>query len=296
MAGPRKSKLRKAGNGLPPPPPPPEVDDDDLMNDLMAQLDSRDGTVRAESAAVLQDMTLEKDIVKEEKSQGKRPKDRFRERQARKAATLANSFSPDDPEASRQLELEARQEEESIKRVCTELKVQIHEINPDGHCLFSAVADQLSLLGILPPVQANYVTVRLAASNYMLSHPDDFLPFLPSTSGEDAAGSYDEGLISPREFEQYCTTIRDTGAWGGEPEILALSRAFNVPIHVVQGGTPPIVVHNPNGGPREDDLIVKHAVRISYHRRMYGLGEHYNSLRPSSGLTKMSRVIENILS
>ncbi len=142
MAGPRK-KLRKAGNGLPPPPPPPEVDDDDLMNDLMAQLDSRDGTVRAESAAVLQDMTLEKDIVKEEKSQGKRSKDRFKERQvgpffsstapahnarkARKAATLSNAFSPDDPEASRQLELEARQEEESIKRVCTELKVQIHE-------------------------------------------------------------------------------------------------------------------------------------------------------------------------
>lgn len=294
--GPKKSKLRKAGNGLPPPPPPPEVDDDDLMNDLMAQLDSRDGTVRAESAAVLQDMALEKDIVKEEKSQGKRSKDRFKERQARKAATLANTFSPDDPEASRKLELEAKQEEEYIKRICTELKVQIHEINPDGHCLFSAVADQLSLLGILPPVQANYVTVRLAASNYMLSHPDDFLPFLPSTSGEDAAGSYDEGLISPREFEQYCTTIRDTGAWGGEPEILALSRAFNVPIHVVQGGTPPIVVHNPNGGPGEDDLIVKHAVRISYHRRMYGLGEHYNSLRPSTGLTKMTRVIENILS
>ncbi|KAK0503216.1 hypothetical protein EDD18DRAFT_1064242 [Armillaria luteobubalina] len=296
--GPKKSKLKKAGNGLPPPPPPPEVDDDDLMNDLMAQLDSRDGTVRAESAAVLQDMALEKDIVKEEKSQGKRSKDRFKERQARKAATLANTFSPDDPEASRKLELEAKQEEEYIKRICTELKVQIHEasINPDGHCLFSAVADQLSLLGILPPVQANYVTVRLAASNYMLSHPDDFLPFLPSTSGEDAAGSYDEGLISPREFEQYCTTIRDTGAWGGEPEILALSRAFNVPIHVVQGGTPPIVVHNPNGGPGEDDLIVKHAVRISYHRRMYGLGEHYNSLRPSTGLTKMTRVIENILS
>ncbi|KAK0483579.1 hypothetical protein IW261DRAFT_965108 [Armillaria novae-zelandiae] len=296
MAGPKKSKLRKARNGLPPPPPPPEVDDDDLMNDLMAQLDSRDGTVRAESAAVLQDMTLEKDIVKEEKSQGKRSKDRFKERQARKAATLANAFSPDDPEASRKLELEAKQEEESIKRVCTDLKVQIHEINPDGHCLFSAVADQLSLLGIISPVQANYVTVRLAASNYMLSHPDDFLPFLPSTSGEDAAGSYDEGLISLREFEQYCTTIRDTGAWGGEPEILALSRAFNVPIHVVQGGTPSIVVHNPNGGPGEDDLNVKHAVRISYHRRMYGLGEHYNSLRPSTGLTKMTRVIENILS
>ncbi|KAG7452558.1 cysteine proteinase [Guyanagaster necrorhizus] len=283
MAGPRRSKLKKSGNGFQP--PPPEVDDDDLMNDLMAQLDSRDGTVQVESAAVLQDMTLKKEIEKQERPQGKRSKDRFKERQARKAATLANSYATDDPETSQQLELEARQEEESIR-----------QINPDGHCLFSAVADQLSLLGILQPVQANYVTVRLAASSYMLSHPDDFLPFLPSTSGEDAAGSYDEGLISPREFEQYCTTIRDTGAWGGEPEILALSCAFNVPIHVVQGGAPPVVVHNPNDAPGQDDIHTKRAVRISYHRRMYGLGEHYNSLRPSSGLTKVTRVIENILS
>ncbi|KAK0459682.1 uncharacterized protein EV420DRAFT_1537170 [Desarmillaria tabescens] len=295
MAGPRKSKLRKTGNSLPPP-PPPGVDDDDLMNELMAQLDSRDQTVQTESATVLQDMTLEKDVESSEKPQGKRSKDRFKERQARKAATLASSFSPDDPEASRKLELEARQEEESIKQICTELKVQIHEINPDGHCLFSAVADQLSLLGILQPGQATHVAVRLAASNYMLSHPDDFLPFLPSIGGEDAAGSYDGGLISSREFEQYCTTIRDTGAWGGEPEILALSRAFNVPIHVVQGGTPPVVVHLPNDTPGEDDVHIKRAVRISYHRRMYGLGEHYNSLRPSSSLTKMTRVIENILS
>ncbi|KAK0210708.1 OTU-domain-containing protein [Desarmillaria ectypa] len=295
MAKPRKSKLRKTRNSLPLP-PPPEVEDIDLMNELMAQLDSRDGTVQTESAAIQQNMTLEKDIGNAEKPQGKGSKDRFKERQARKAAALANSFSPDDPEASRKLELEARQEEESIKQVCTELKVQIHEINPDGHCLFSAVADQLSLLGILQPVQANFVTVRLAASNYMLSHPDDFLPFLPSTGGEDAAGSYDGGLISPREFEQYCTTIRDTGAWGGEPEILALSRAFNVPIHVVQGGTPPVVVHNPNDAPEKGDMRVKRAVRISYHRRMYGLGEHYNSLRPSSSLTKMTQIIENILS
>ncbi len=53
---------------------PPEVDDDDLMNDLMAQLDSRDGTVRAESAAVLQDMTLEKDIVKKRSLKGSAPR------------------------------------------------------------------------------------------------------------------------------------------------------------------------------------------------------------------------------
>jgi len=147
------------------------------------------------------------------------------------------------------------------------------QVNPDGHCLFSAIADQLALLSIISSSQANYVTTRLAAANYIYSHPDDFLPFLPSVDGEDGIGSLDAGLMSPKDFEKYCKTIGETNTWGGEPEILALSRAFGVPIHVVQGGNPPIVVHNPNETfPTTADSKSK-AVRISYHRRMYGLGE-----------------------
>lgn len=67
--------------------------------------------------------------------------------------------------------------------------------------------------------------------------------------------------------------IRDTGAWGGEPEILALSRAYNVPIQVVQGGIPPVVVHRPDGHTSGDLDRDATTVRISFHRRMYGLGE-----------------------
>jgi OTU domain-containing protein 6 len=139
--------------------------------------------------------------------------------------------------------------------------------------LFSAVADQLALLSIISPSEANYATARLAASNYIYSHSDDFIPFLPSSSGEDGSGALDAGFMKPQEFERYCISIRDTAAWGGEPEILALSRAYDIPIHVVQGGTPPVVIHNPRGAPTDGDVRDKRAVRISYHRRMYGLGE-----------------------
>ena len=59
----------------------------------------------------------------------------------------------------------------------------MRKVTPDGHCLFSAVADQLQLLGILPAAQANYTTTRAVAANYILSHMDDFLPFLPSIVG-----------------------------------------------------------------------------------------------------------------
>jgi OTU domain-containing protein 6 len=137
-------------------------------------------------------------------------------------------------------------------------------VNPDGHCLFSAVADQLALRAIIPPEKANYAAIRLTASHYMLSHPDDFLPFLPSET---------TGLMSSVEFERYCVSIRDTSTWGGEPEILALTRAYGIPIHVVQGGSPPIVIHKPSGPPREEDIRNPDALRISYHRKMYGLGE-----------------------
>jgi OTU domain-containing protein 6 len=137
----------------------------------------------------------------------------------------------------------------------------------------------------------------------MYTHVDDFLPFLPSVDGEDGIGATDPGFMTPAQFETYCATIRDTGVWGGEPEILALCRAFNIPIHVIQTGKPPIVVHNPRGDPTADGYSDKKTVRISYHRRMYGLGEvsssqtsdfrcliftykHYNSLRPKPGFMK----------
>ncbi|TRM58655.1 hypothetical protein BD626DRAFT_181841 [Schizophyllum amplum] len=204
---------------------------------------------------------------------------------ARKAQALQDKLSPSDPDADARLEREAKDEEKAIQKLCGELGVEMYEINPDGHCLFSAVADQLNVLGILPKDNATYVFVRDAAAKYMFNHPDDFLPFLPSVSGEDGAGAGDAGFMSPRQFEQYCATIRETGAWGGEPEILALSRSFNIPIHVIQHGQPPVVMHHPKGEAQDGDLHSKGVVRISYHRRMYGLGEHYNSLRPKRSLS-----------
>jgi OTU domain-containing protein 6 len=108
----------------------------------------------------------------------------------------------------------------------------------------------------------------------MLAHPDDFMPFLPSISGEDGTGATDDGIMTPEQFEIYCRRIAETGEWGGEPEIQALSRSFGVPIHVVQSGTPRIVVHEPVEAPKGIKPVM-----ISYHRRMYGLGEVSCSLK-----------------
>lgn len=134
------------------------------------------------------------------------------------------------------------------------------------------MADQLSILGLVPSSKATYAAARQAAADYMQSHPDDFLPFLPSIS-EDVPGASNDGLMNPQQYTQYCKNVRETAVWGGEPEILALSRAYQVPIHVIQNGVPNIVVHNPLKDAEDRPVDTDRVVRISYHRRMYGLGE-----------------------
>ncbi|KIY69967.1 cysteine proteinase [Cylindrobasidium torrendii FP15055 ss-10] len=279
-----KKQKKSSSSKSSPLPPPQEAfpDDDSLMDDLVAQLDKREPEVQAppvKSPSPMSDM-----------NPIKKAKDRFKERQARKAAALETTYSAEDTIANEQLEREAQEERVNIKKTCDELRVEMHEINPDGHCLFSAIADQLLLHNLLTPTQASYNTTRAAAAQYMLDHQDDFLPFLPSVGGEDAEDAQDDGLMTQKQFQRYCATIRETGAWGGEPEIQALCRVYDVPIHVIQGTQPPIVFYNPpnNGG---DDPHSSKALRISYHRRMYGLGEHYNSLRPR---TKMDSVRDAI--
>ncbi|TFK29898.1 cysteine proteinase [Coprinopsis marcescibilis] len=270
MANSKKNRAKKSSTPLPPPPIAND-DEDDLMNDLLSQLENADKNVQAESAKILDDMHLNEQAEQLEKNSKASAKDRFKARQARKAAALAQAYSPDDPAAQAVLERAAKEEADGIEQMCKELNVVMHQVNPDGHCLFSALADQFAILGIVPPEQANYTTIRAAAANYILTHPDDFLPFLPAIENSDNCG-----LMTPQQFQAYCDSVRSTALWGGEPEIQALSRAFNVSIHVIQGEKPSIVAHEPNGPFGNPGQVA----RLSYHRRMYGLGEHYNSLRP----------------
>ena len=58
----------------------------------------------------------------------------------------------------------------------------------------------------------------------MLSHPDDFMPFLPSPTGEDSEGATEDGLITEKGFHKYCQLVAESGEWGGEPEVSLRSR------------------------------------------------------------------------
>ena len=143
-----------------------------------------------------------------------------------------------------------------------------HAIEPDGHCLFAAVADQLAQEGIAVSSAADgprqgqqerqgaYQLVRAAAAGYMAGHPDDFAPFL------------DEG----ETLDAYVAKIRDTAEWGGHLELAALAGAYGVELRVVQDGRLE-EVRPPDG------VEAKGPIWLAYYRHGYGLGEHYNSLR-----------------
>ncbi|KAL7419961.1 OTU protein [Cryptotrichosporon argae] len=220
----------------------------------------------------------------------KSSKQKFAERQAKKKQALLESAPPSVPGWDAHLEQERQDEIRVIAGACDVLGREIFEIAPDGHCMYSAIADQLGLLGLLPVDQAaSPYAARQAAAAFMRAHRDDFLPFLASVGGEDMPGATDDGVMTDTQFGEYCHRVESTGEWGGEPEITALTRAFGVPIHVIQRGPPTVVSHggadDSFGGaltPEQSLQAGERVVRISYHRRMYGLGEHYNSLRPAA--------------
>jgi len=155
------------------------------------------------------------------------------------------------------------------------------EIRADGHCLYSAIADQLSFLSLDNTnnhdgeKKVDYRDIRRRTADYISFNKDDFLPFISSDVDDDGGG-----------IEGYTRKIRDTAEWGGQVELMAISRFLNTGINVLQGNgrveeIRPLynIVENQENETRKDDEKV---LWLAYYRHGFGLGEHYNSLHKSS--------------
>lgn len=199
----------------------------------------------------------EKLKIEEEPSSNQpgKKRNRQKERMARRAAEQEEAMQRAEEEAANMTDHRAR-ESDYMKKIFEKHNLEEKDINPDGHCLFSAVADQLdqndiALGGTGEPA---YKTVRKAASAYMLEHGDDFAPFLEE------------------DLEGYARKMRDTAEWGGQLELMALARRYRAEIRVVQDGRMERI------GEEEGKESGK-TLWLAYYRHGYGLGEHYNSLR-----------------
>lgn len=150
----------------------------------------------------------------------------------------------------------ARQEEEEALRSRLEPRgLRIAEVKPDGHCMYRAVADQVHGHDDEGTVEE----LRRSVASHLRQHRDDYEAFLEGEGGADP-------------FEEYCRKVEGTAAWGGQLEAGALARCLGRPL----------IIHSAH----LDDVVMGEdlpgePLRLAYQRHAFGLGEHYNSVRPS---------------
>jgi OTU domain-containing protein 6 len=173
-------------------------------------------------------------------------------------------------------------EREIMDAAFKKLGLREREIQPDGHCLYSAVATQLedSKIGlggrhplspatasrvdsVVSPTHDGYRAVRAVTADFIQAHISDFEPFM-----EEPAAKYTQ-------------KIRLTAEWGGQLELQAIARAYGVEINIVQGDGRIEKVECGDDGGEDGDKSVRQ-IWLAYYRHTYGLGEHYNALLKAS--------------
>lgn len=191
-------------------------------------------------------------------SQTKKP-NRQKARLARRAAEQEELARQATEDAKNLPDLK-QQERERMLQSMKERGLQEREIRADGHCLYSAVADQLEQLRIPLGAAAEekpvivHKVVRRVAADYIEKHQDDFVPFL------------DEPLAI------YLQKLRFTGEWGGQVELMALAKSYETDINVLQDFGRVEKIESGGGNSEK-------AMWLGYYKHGFGLGEHYNSLR-----------------
>lgn len=187
----------------------------------------------------------------------KRRRNRQKERLARRDAEVARMKEEARLEAAQQPDLK-KIEQDAIDQLCLVNHVKQHDIIPDGHCLFASILDQLRLRHGGSSSELSVSDLRSLACEYIRQHSDDFTPYM-----------FDEETLQLKDIDSYTQEMETTAKWGGEVEIVALSRHFDCPISIMMSGRPTHVVN---------DTGAKPELKLVYYKHTYALGEHYNSL------------------
>lgn len=188
-------------------------------------------------------------------AQGKKRRNRQKERLAKREAEIAQMKKEAEAEAAKQPDLR-KMEQDALDQLCEMNHLVPYDIQPDGHCLFASILDQLNIRHGAQDLDIH--KLRSMACDYIRSHSDDFIPYL-----------FDEQSMQLQNVEDYTREMQDTAKWGGEIEILALSHQFDCPISVLMSGRATHVVNETGANPE---------LKLVYYKHSYALGEHYNSL------------------
>lgn len=192
---------------------------------------------------------------------------RQKARLARRAAENEAQIVQAEAEAAN-MPNQREQEREAMRKLFQKLSLRELEIRPDGHCMYSAVASQLNGVGLTPQIltpgsldetkpKEGFRAVRNSAAAFIETHADDFAPFLEVPIGE------------------YVHQIRSSAEWGGQLELQAISKAYNINLNVVQADGSIEKIESGQGSETKQ-------IWLAYYRHSFGLGEHYNALTRDS--------------
>ncbi|XP_019855506.1 PREDICTED: OTU domain-containing protein 6B-like [Amphimedon queenslandica] len=157
------------------------------------------------------------------------------------------------------------QERQKLLSLLEPQGLTIKDIQPDGNCLYSAVSDQLELLH---GKKISVERLREECGSHIEANADLFMSFITNPDTGDAC--------TPEYFHSYCTEIKETAAWGGEAELVALSQIYKLPIVIYQSEAPALFIGDGDKSEKTESL------KLSYHSHEFSLGKHYNSVIPKT--------------
>ncbi|CAH0700506.1 unnamed protein product [Spodoptera exigua] len=213
------------------------------------EIDTANKNVKEETDTVLNNVENELTNVKISKAQKRRDK---KLQQEKERDELIKQQEQENRHGPRNIELQ---------EINNKLKVRglkIFMIPSDGDCLYKAISHQLA---IIKKKDVSVDELRVSAAKYIRQNKGDFLPFMTNPDTFE--------MLTDEEFEEYCEKLENTKVWGGQLEVRALSNSLQCPITIIQATGP--------GSIDQGDEYEKPPLIITYHRHMYGLGEHYNS-------------------
>ncbi|KAE8676467.1 glutaredoxin-C11 [Hibiscus syriacus] len=118
-----------------------------------------------------------------------------------------------------------------------------------------------------------YQELREMAAAYMRKHESDFLPFFLWENTIE--GDSDDSLAE--RFENYCKEVESTAAWGVQLELVALTHCLRKQIRIFSGSFLMWRWEKEYKSDRGSSLS-EGTLRLSYHKHVFGLGGHYNSV------------------
>ena len=165
-----------------------EQDDEVTPEKLLEQL-----SISQEEEQSQQDAPSQQD-------QPKKRRNRQKEKLAKRDAAIAKMKEEAALEASKQPDLK-KMEQESIDQLCELKKLKQFDIQPDGHCLFASILDQLKLRHDPKELDSDLDVAKLRSlsCNYVQKHRDDFIPYL-----------FDEKSMQMKDIDEYTKAVSYT--------------------------------------------------------------------------------------